>query len=306
MHDFPYLHDENNQSYFIYILCENPLLPDKNRSRVSWTNLHILSPSINNRPGQKGNSSQSNWTHTTWQKQKLWGRPTSPPDQPKGAVRHPTLWHDAIPNTTDYSQYHISVFPLWRMFKIWALQLNPGPSINSRTWDTPLAHQPDTKADQTPWGMISNQYLSLELKKWMDKNKQKQNFKPHWHFEVMKWLPSPAFLFLSPLSSAQHAEQYHWQVPDSGSPSFASRSVHEQGLMLVRLTNHLCQKNKFINYSTPELNISLGYLTFDSVHKENKGIHLINWWLQLFIIAIVFIRVIVVVIWLESLCLRFN
>lgn len=143
--------------------------------------IFIYSPSKNNRPGQKGNSSQSNWTHTTRQKQNLWGRPTSPPDQPKGAVRHPMAWcHTKYNRLLPVS--HPSVFPLWRMFKIWVLRLNPGPSTNSRTWDTPLAHQPDTKADQTLWGMISNQYLSSNLKKWMDKNKQKQNFKPRWHF----------------------------------------------------------------------------------------------------------------------------
>lgn len=48
------------------------------------------------------------------------------------------------------------------------------------------------------------------------------------------------------------------------------------------------------------------YLTFDCVHKENKGVNLINWRLQLFIITEAIIRVIIIlIIWTECICLQY-
>lgn len=135
-----------------------PLLSNKNRSRVFLNQYSWLFARIN-KPEWKGNSSRSNWTHTTRQKKEQLGRPSSTLDhaqnhreaarQSMAAVCH-TKYNRLLPSIIT----SLCVF-LWWMFKIWVLWLNPGPSNNSRTWDTPLAHQPETKADQTPCPCLS-------------------------------------------------------------------------------------------------------------------------------------------------------
>lgn len=143
----------------IYTVKNPPLLSNKNRSRVFLNQYSWLFARIN-KPEWKGNSSRSNWTHTTRQKKKRTAGQANlhawPCTEPYGGSK--TEYGSSVPyqiQQTTPQYHHIPLcFPMVDVQDL-GTWLNPGPSNNSRTWDTPLAHQTETKADQTPCPCLS-------------------------------------------------------------------------------------------------------------------------------------------------------